>query len=50
MCAVLNLLDNKGIRLSYALWVSFTRLPYGKITLGPCVALTLFIYGVSTLM
>ena len=37
MCAVLALVDNKGLRLSYALLVACMRLPSGRITCGPCV-------------
>ena len=50
MCAVLALVESKGIRCSYALWVACMRLPFGSITRGPCVVLTLFLQGVSTLM
>ena len=50
MCAVLDLVDNKGLRLSSSLWISYMGLPYGRINLGLCVVLTLFIQGVSTLM
>ena len=50
MWAVFALVESKGIRCSYALWVACMRLPFGSITRGPCVVLTLFLQGVSTLM
>ena len=50
MCAVLDLVDNKGLSLSYALWVACVMIPPGGITRGSFRFLTLFIQGVSTLM
>ena len=50
MWAVFPLVDSKGIRLSSTLWVACIRLPSGRITRCPCVVLTLFPQGVSTLM
>ena len=50
MCAVLDLVDNKGVRLSSALWVACMRLPSGRITHGPCCVLTLFTQDVYTFM
>ena len=50
MCAVLALVESKGLRWSYALWVACMRLPSGRINRGPCVVLDLFLQGVSTLM
>ena len=50
MWAVLALFDSNGLRLISALWVACTRLPYGRITCGTCVVLTLLLHGVSTLM
>ena len=35
MCYVLALMDNKGLRLSSDLWVTFTGLPSGRITCFP---------------
>ena len=37
--AVFELVDNKGIRLSSDLWVSYMRITSGRITCGPCVVL-----------
>ena len=48
MCAVLSLVDNKGLRLSSALLVACMRLPSGRITCGPCVVLTLLLQGLYT--
>ena len=50
MCAVLDLVDNKGLSLSYALWVACVMIPPGGITRGSFRFLTLFMKGVSTLM
>ena len=50
MCAVLDLVDNKGLIFRSALWVSCAILPSGRSTSGPCVILNLFIQVVSTFM
>ena len=50
ICAVLDLVDNKGLRLSLALWIACMRIPSGRITRGPCVVFTLLLQGVSTLI
>ena len=50
MSSVLALFYNKGIRLSYSLWVACMRITFGKITRVPCVFLTFLLQGVSTLM
>ena len=50
MCAVLALVDNKGLRLSYALWVAYMRIPYGRVNRGPFFVLALFTQCVSTLV
>ena len=50
MCAVLDLVDNKGLRLSSALWVACMRLPFGRINNCHCCVLTLFAQGMSTFM
>ena len=50
ICAVLYIVDKKGIRLSSALWVACTRLPFGRITCNTCYVLNLFTYDVSTLI
>ena len=50
MCSVLDLLYNNRLRLSSTLWVARPRLPSGRRTCGPCIILTLFTHGVSTLM
>ena len=50
MFAVLDILDNKGLRFCSSVWVAYERLPYGSSTCGTCVVLTLFAQGVSTLM
>ena len=50
MCDVLGLMDNKGLRLIYVLWVSLMILQYGRIIHGPCCVLYLFTHGVSTFM
>ena len=42
MYSVLAIVDNKGLRFSYAIWVSWVSLPSGSINLGPCVVFTLF--------
>ena len=39
MCAVLYILDNKGMGFSSILWVDYTRLTSGRITCSPCVIL-----------
>ena len=48
--AVFELVDNKGIRLSSDLWVSYMRITSGRITCGPCCVLDLFKQDVSSLM
>ena len=50
MCDFLDHVDNKGLRLSSALWVACMRLPYGRITRYPCRVLTLLTQGVSILL
>ena len=50
MCAALDLVDKKGIRLSSVFWVACTRLPSGGITRGLCCVLNLLTQGISTLM
>ena len=39
MCAVLYIVDNKGMGFSSILWVDYTRLTSGRITCSPCVIL-----------
>ena len=48
MCTVFSLVDNKGLRLSYALLVACMRLPSGRITCGPCVVFTLLLQCLYT--
>ena len=50
MCSDFYLLDNKEIRLSLDLLVSYMRLPYRMITHFPFCVLNFFTQGVSTLM
>ena len=50
MCAVLDLVYNKGIRLSYALYVACMILTFGSVTRGPCCVFTLFTNDVPNFM
>ena len=50
MCDVLELENNKGLKLISALRVAWKMLPSGTFILSPCFVLTLFTKGVYTLM